>query len=103
MRLGFMGSPDFAVPALLALHEAGHAIAAVYCQPPRPAGRGQAVQRCPVHRAADELGLEVRTPARLRTDRAAQVAFAALALDAAGGAAYGLILPQAMLDAPRRG
>ena len=103
MRVAFMGSPDFAVPALLALHEAGHAIAAVYCQPPRPAGRGQAVQRCPVHRAADELGLEVRTPARLRTDRAAQVAFADLALDAAVVAAYGLILPQAMLDAPRRG
>ncbi len=103
MRVAFMGSPDFAVPALLALHEAGHAIAAVYCQPPRPAGRGQAVQRCPVHRAADELGLEVRTPARLRTDRAAQAAFADLALDAAVVAAYGLILPQAMLDAPRRG
>jgi methionyl-tRNA formyltransferase len=103
MRVAFMGSPDFAVPALLALHGAGYAIAAVYCQPPRPAGRGQAVQRCPVHRAAEELGLEVRTPARLRTDAAAQAAFAELALDAAVVAAYGLILPQAMLDAPRRG
>jgi methionyl-tRNA formyltransferase len=103
MRLAFMGSPDFAVPALLALARAGHTIAAVYCQPPRPAGRGQAVQRCPVHRAADELGLEVRTPARLRSDAAAQAAFSELALDAAVVAAYGLILPQAMLDAPRRG
>lgn len=103
MRLAFMGSPDFAVPALLALHGAGHAIAAVYCQPPRPAGRGQAVQRCPVHRAADALGVEVRTPARLRSDTAAQAAFAELRLDAAVVAAYGLILPPAMLDAPRRG
>jgi len=103
MRLAFMGSPDFAVPALLALHQAGHVIAAVYCQPPRPAGRGQAVQRCPVHRTADELGLAVRTPARLRNDAAAQAAFADLALDAAVVAAYGLILPPAMLEAPRRG
>jgi methionyl-tRNA formyltransferase len=103
MRLAFMGSPDFAVPALLALHDAGHVIAVVYCQPPRPAGRGQAVRRCPVHLAADELGLEVRTPSRLRGDAAAQAGFAGLALDAAVVAAYGLILPQAMLDAPRRG
>jgi methionyl-tRNA formyltransferase len=103
MRLAFMGSPDFAVPALLALHQAGHAIAAVYCQPPRPAGRGQAVQRCAVHVAADELGLEVRTPARLRSDPIALAAFSGLALDAAVAAAYGLILPPAMLEAPRRG
>ncbi len=103
MRLAFMGSPDFAVPALRALVETGHAVAAVYCQPPRPAGRGQAVQRCPVHRAADELRLEVRTQARLRSDAAAQAAFAALGLDAAVVAAYGLILPPAMLEAPRRG
>lgn len=103
MRLAFMGSPDFAVPALRALHAAGHEIAAVYCQPARPAGRGQAVRRCPVHVAADELGLEVRAPARLRTDPDAQAAFAALDLDVAVVAAYGLILPQAMLDAPRRG
>ena len=103
MRLAFMGSPDFAVPALHALHAAGHTIAAVYCQPPRPAGRGQAVQKCPVQHAAEQLGLEVRTPVRLRRDEAAQAAFAALGLDAAVVAAYGLILPQAMLDAPRRG
>jgi methionyl-tRNA formyltransferase len=103
MRLAFMGSPDFAVPALQALHDAGHDIRAVYCQKPRPAGRGHAVRPCPVHRAAEQLGIEVRTPTRLRTDAAAQEAFAALDLDAAVVAAYGLILPQAMLDAPRRG
>lgn len=103
MRLAFMGSPDFAVPALRALHAAGHVIAAVYCQPPRPAGRGHAVRRCPVHRAADALGLEVRTPARLRRDEPAQRAFAALDLDAAVVAAYGLILPKPMLEAPSRG
>ena len=103
MRLAFMGSPDFAVPALQALHRAGHDIAAVYCQPPRPAGRGQSLRLCPVHNAAEALGLEVRTPKRLRTDLAAHQAFAGLNLDAAVVAAYGLILPQAMLDAPRRG
>jgi methionyl-tRNA formyltransferase len=103
MRLAFMGTPGFAVPALRAIHGAGHTVAAVYCQPPRPAGRGQAVRRCPVHVVADELGLPVRTPARLRIDPEAQAAFAALALDVAVVAAYGLILPQAMLDAPRRG
>ncbi len=103
MRIAFMGSPDFAVPALEALHRAGHEIAAVYCQPPRPAGRGQSVRPCPVHAAAERLGLPVRTPARLRKDLAAQAEFAALDLDAAVVAAYGLILPQAMLDAPRLG
>jgi methionyl-tRNA formyltransferase len=103
MRLAFMGSPDFAVPALRGLHQAGHEIAAVYCQPPRPPGRGHAVHRCRVHVAADELGLPVRTPSRLRTDMAEQAAFAALDLDVAVVAAYGLILPQAMLEAPRRG
>jgi methionyl-tRNA formyltransferase len=103
MRLAFMGSPDFAVPALQALHAAGHDIRAVYCQKPRPAGRGQAVRPCPVQRAAERLGIEVRTPTRLRTDAAAWEAFAALDLDAAVVAAYGLILPPPMLDAPRRG
>ena len=98
-----MGSPDFAVPALRALHAAGHTVVAVYCQPPRPAGRGQHVQRCAVHVAADALGLPVRTPDRLRQDTAAHAAFAALALDAAVVAAYGLILPPEMLAAPRRG
>src|SRR3984885_3502468 len=103
MRIAFMGSPDFAVPALRALHQAGHTIAAVYCQPARPAGRGQAVRRCPVHVAADQLGLPVRTPPRLRTAPAEWDAFAALGLDVAVGAAYGLILPPPMLAAPRRG
>ena len=103
MRLAFMGSPAFSVPALHALHAAGHEIAAVYCQPPRPAGRGHAVQRCPVHVAADALGLPVRSPARLRKDADEQAAFAELGLDAAVVVAYGLILPQAMLDAPRLG
>ncbi len=103
LRLAFMGSPAFAVPALRALHVAGHEIAAVYSQPPRPAGRGQALTPCPVHAAADALGLSVRTPARLRRDPAAQSEFAALGLDAAVVAAYGLILPPAMLTAPRRG
>lgn len=103
MRLAFMGSPDFAVPALRALHRAGHDIVAVYCQPPRPAGRGQALRRCAVQVAAEAMGLAVRTPARLRKDAAAHDAFRALALDAAVVAAYGLILPPAMLEAPRRG
>ena len=103
MRLAFMGTPEFSVASLRALHAAGHDIAAVYCQPPRPAGRGQAVRKCAVHLAADALGLEVRTPARLKRDPEAQAAFAALKLDAAVVAAYGLILPEAMLAAPARG
>lgn len=103
MRVAFMGTPDFAVPALHALAAAGHVVIAVYSQPPRPSGRGQSVRKCPVHRAADALGIEVRTPPRLRADAAAQAAFAALHADVAVVAAYGLILPQAMLDAPRLG
>jgi methionyl-tRNA formyltransferase len=103
MRLAFMGSPGFAVPALLALHAAGHEVVRVYAQPPRPAGRGQREQPCPVHAAALELGLAVRTPARLRRDAAEHRAFQALDLDAAVVAAYGLILPPEMLGAPRRG
>jgi methionyl-tRNA formyltransferase len=102
LRLTFMGTPDFAVPALHALHEAGHTIVAVYCQPPKPAGRGQHLQKTPVHRAAEELGIAVRTPKSLR-DATAQVAFQALELDLAVVAAYGLILPQPILDAPRLG
>ncbi len=98
-----MGSPPFAVPALHALLAAGHEIAAVYCQPPRPAHRGHALSRCAVHAAADTLGLDVRTPARVRRDPAEHAAFAALALDAAVVAAYGLILPREMLHAPERG
>ena len=103
LRLAFMGSPAFSVPALRALHGAGHEIAMVYAQPPRPAGRGQRETPCPVHQAALELGLPVRTPARVRRDEAEHEAFAGLGLDAAVVVAYGLILPKPMLDAPRRG
>ena len=102
MRLAFMGTPDFAVPTLDALIEAGHEIAAAYTQPPRPAGRGKALAPSPVHRRAEGAGLTVRTPANLR-DSAEQQAFAALDLDAAVVAAYGLILPEPILGAPRHG
>jgi len=102
MRLAFMGTPDFAVPALRALHEAGHEIIAVYSQPPRRAGRGKKLTPSPVQRLAEELGLEARTPVSLKTDKAQQD-FAALGLDAAVIAAYGLILPQEILDAPKMG
>lgn len=101
MRLAFMGTPAFAVPALEALVAAGHDVRAVYTQPPRPANRGR-LTRSAVHERAEALGLEVRTPARLR---AADVVdgFAALDADAAVVAAYGLILPPALLAAPRLG
>ncbi|PTQ10137.1 methionyl-tRNA formyltransferase [Sphingomonas oleivorans] len=102
MRLAFMGTPDFAVPTLDALVDAGHEIAAVYTQPPRPAGRGKAPMPSPVQRRAEALGLEVRSPVSLR-DAEAQIAFAALDLDAAIVAAYGLILPRPILEAPRFG
>ena len=98
-----MGTPDFAVPALKALHAAGHEIVAVYSQPPRPAGRGKALRASPVQQAAQELGLPVRHPLSLRNNRDEWQAFAALNADAAIVAAYGLILPQVMLDAPRLG
>ncbi len=101
MRLAFMGTPDFAVSALDALHAAGHEIAAVYTQPPRPANRGR-LTPSPVQLRAEALGLEVRTPEKLRSDDE-KAAFAALDLDAAVVAAYGLLLPQAVLDAPRLG
>jgi methionyl-tRNA formyltransferase len=102
MRVIFMGSPEFSVPALRALH-AAHEIVCVYAQPPKPAHRGQRETPCPVHLAALELGLPVRTPARVRRDAAEHAAFAALAADVAVVAAYGLILPPAMLEAPRLG
>ncbi|MEL0018697.1 MAG: methionyl-tRNA formyltransferase [Rickettsiales bacterium] len=102
LKLAFMGTPDFAVPSLAALVAAGHEVAAVYTQPPRPAGRGQKERPSPVHAWAEARGLPVRTPASLR-DPAAQAAFSALALDAAVVAAYGLILPKPVLDAPRLG
>jgi len=102
MRIAFMGTPDFAVPTLDALADAGHEIAAVYCQPPRRAGRGKALTPSPVQRRAEERGFPVRTPVSLR-EAEAQASFAALDLDVAVVAAYGLILPQAILDAPRLG
>ena len=102
MRLAFMGTPDFAVPTLNALVASGHDVAAVYAQPPRPAGRGKRLQPSPVQARAEALGIEVRTPLTLR-DPAEQERFAALALDVAVVAAYGLILPQPILDAPRYG
>jgi methionyl-tRNA formyltransferase len=102
MRIIFMGTPDFAVPALDALAEAGHEIVAVYCQPPRPAGRGKAPRPSPVQVRAEALGVEVRYPASLR-DPAEHAAFAALEADAAVVAAYGLILPVPILEAPRLG
>ena len=102
MRIIFMGSPDFAVPALNALVEDGHDIAAVYCQPPRPAGRGKADRKTAVHELAEELGLEVRTPRTLR-NADEQARFAELDADLAVVAAYGLILPRPILEAPRLG
>jgi methionyl-tRNA formyltransferase len=102
MRIAFMGTPDFAVPTLDALAGAGHDIAAVYSQPPRPAGRGKVLRPSPVQARAEVLGIEVRTPLSLR-DLDAQEAFRALDLDVAVVAAYGLILPVPILEAPRHG
>ncbi|MPZ10829.1 MAG: methionyl-tRNA formyltransferase [Kiloniellaceae bacterium] len=97
-----MGTPDFAVPALQAVAEAGHLIAAVYAQPPRPAGRGQKPRPSPVQAFAEARGWPVRTPTSLKSSEA-QADFTALDLDVAVVVAYGLILPQAILDAPRLG
>ena len=102
MRIVFMGTPDFAVPALEALVAAGHDVAAAYSQPPRPAGRGKTLSPSTVQRRAEALGIEVRHPVSLK-DAAAQAAFAALDADVAVVAAYGLILPRAILDAPKHG
>lgn len=102
LRLAFMGSPAFALPTLAALIAAGHDIACVYSQPPRPAGRGKQDRPTPVHAFAAERGIEVRTPRSLKK-APEQEAFAALDLDVAIVVAYGLILPKAILDAPARG
>ncbi|MCA0963616.1 methionyl-tRNA formyltransferase [Salipiger bermudensis] len=102
MRVIFMGTPDFSVPVLDALVEAGHEIAAVYCQPPRPAGRGKKDRPTPVHARAEALGLEVRHPVSLKPAEE-QARFAELKADIAVVVAYGLILPQAILDAPAKG
>jgi methionyl-tRNA formyltransferase len=102
LKLAFMGTPEFSVPTLAALLDAGHAVCAVYTQPPRPAGRGKRDRRSPVHDFAEARGIQVRTPARFN-DEAEHHSFAALELDAAVVVAYGLILPPAILDAPRLG
>ncbi|MEY5036978.1 MAG: hypothetical protein RL472_84 [Pseudomonadota bacterium] len=101
MKIIFMGTPDFSVPVLNALHQA-HEIVAVYCQPPRPAGRGKADRPTPVHARALELGLTVRHPVSLRSEDVAKD-FSDLGADVAVVVAYGLILPQQILDAPRLG
>jgi len=103
MRIIFMGTPEFAVPALNALADAGHEIAAVYTQPPRPGGRrGKELTPTPVHMAAEVRGFQVRHPASLKSDEE-KAAFADLGADLAVVAAYGLILPQAILDGTRLG
>jgi methionyl-tRNA formyltransferase len=99
MRIIFMGSPDFAVPTLDALVEAGHDVVAVYTQPPRPAGRGKGERPTAVDERAGELGIEVRCPKSLQSE-VEQESFAELDADVAVVAAYGLILPQPILDAP---
>lgn len=102
MKIVFMGTPEFSVPALRALHGAGHEICAVYSQPPRPAGRGKRARASAVQLCAEHLGVPVHTPASLRGGEA-QAEFAALGADIAVVVAYGLILPQAVLDMPRKG
>lgn len=103
LKIAFMGTPDFAVHALDALHTAGHDIVCVYSQPPRPAGRGHKLQPSPVHKRAEELGIPVRTPLSLKKDAAARQEFKDLNIDVAVVAAYGLILPKEVLDAPKHG
>ncbi|MEP1961843.1 methionyl-tRNA formyltransferase [Tateyamaria sp.] len=102
MRIVFMGTPDFSVSALHALHAAGHEIVCAYSQPPRPAGRGKKDRPSPVQAYAERLGIPVRHPVSLRNTEA-QAEFAALGADIAVVVAYGLILPQAILDAPKLG
>jgi methionyl-tRNA formyltransferase len=102
MRIIFMGSPDFAVPSLNALVEAGHEVVAAYSQPPRPAGRGKGERKTAVHERADALGIGVRTPKSLRNEEE-QAQFRGLDADLAVVAAYGLILPLAILEAPKAG
>lgn len=102
MRIIFMGTPEFSVPALDALVAAGHEIACVYTQPPRPAGRGKKPRPTPIHARAEALGLPVRHPEKLKAPED-QADFAALQADVAVVVAYGLILPQGVLDAPRLG
>ena len=102
MRIAFMGTPDFAAPVLAELLAAGHEIAAVYTRAPQPSGRGHKLKPSPVHQFAEDHGLPVRTPKNFKAQEDRD-AFAALDLDVAVVVAYGLILPQALLDAPRHG
>lgn len=102
MRIIFMGTPDFSVPVLQALVDAGHDVVAVYSQPPRPAGRGKKDRPSPVQSKAEALGLTVRYPVSVRTDEAL-ADFKSLNADIAVVVAYGLILPQSILDAPKKG
>jgi methionyl-tRNA formyltransferase len=102
LRIVFMGTPDFSVPVLKAVLAAGHDVVAVYTQPPRPAGRGMEETRTPVHRVALAHGIAVHTPVNFKAE-AGRAAFAALNADAAVVVAYGLILPEAILKAPRHG
>lgn len=101
MKVIFMGTPDFSVPVLKALH-AHHEVICVYTQPPRPAGRGNKIIPSPVHQMAEQLGIEVRTPVSLRKEEAIS-AFKELNADVAVVCAYGLILPKAILEAPQKG
>jgi methionyl-tRNA formyltransferase len=103
LKIAFMGTPEFAVQALDAIIHSGHEVVCIYCQPPRPAGRGHKLQPSPVQLRAEELNIPVRTPLSLKKDAAARKDFAALNLDVAVVAAYGLILPQDVLDAPQHG
>ena len=102
LRLGYMGSPDFSVPALASLINANHNICVVYTQPPRPGGRGKNLQKTPVHNFAEEHGILVRTPGSLKTQESEEMLLA-LDLDALVVAAYGLILPQKILQIPKLG
>jgi methionyl-tRNA formyltransferase len=102
LRIVFMGTPDFAVPVLTEIVGHGHAVAAVYTRAPRPAGRGMAERRSPVHETAARFGIEVRTPRTLR-DPDVQAAFAEVGADVAVVVAYGLLLPKPVLDAPTLG
>ncbi|MFC4294835.1 methionyl-tRNA formyltransferase [Novosphingobium tardum] len=102
MRIIFMGTPAFAVPTLVELADGGHRVIAVYTQPPRRAGRGKQLQKSPIHLAAEVRHIPVHCPASLKGTEE-QAAFAALDADIAVVAAYGLILPRQVLDAPRLG
>jgi methionyl-tRNA formyltransferase len=102
MRIIFMGTPDFSVPVLTEIIGQGHEVVAVYTRAPRPAGRGMSERRSPVHELADQFGIAVQTPKSLRTEAAADL-FRSHAADVAVVAAYGLILPKPILDAPALG